>query len=408
MTFDDPVEIEFQPFVPPRIRKELVSRLNYVSKIIVSEHDDGRTRKANGLTLNRRPGQMAPVEPVDDIAASVTVIMHVQWAAQKLEEGASETDRPPMQFVIVCEGKNAKGARKRSQFQYTYHAELEDPDNEEELSPEQESTNRLVDAWERLATCAIDEKQEAHARLLEVVQQNTASASAGSQLLANAIPLFLSGNQAILQAKYMEYSTDHARAESKANADKFSTTVQGLAPFAMVLLMQVMSKMGMDPTPVVSMMAGAMGGQGGEPEDAGPAHAAAQPSAQPAAQPQPPGGAYAYAVHTDGTVDPPEAPPPTDAGPDGSEHRLAAIAHAFGNSLTPVQRRDMGKILTRKQLAAFDDLFCSEDDAAARQCYQVVVATCMAKLGELQALLDPEQRQALQMFMAAAGRPAQA
>ncbi len=86
---------------------------------------------------------------------------------------------------------------------------------------------------------------------------------------------------------------------------------------------------------------------------------------------------------------------------------LASIAQAFGGGLSVRQRRDLNRQLTKKQLGAFDALFCAETDAEAVAAYQGVVDHAMDKLGTLQQLLEPDQTQMLAAFIAAATERAQ-
>ena len=386
MTPDEPLDLDFIPFVPPKVRLELTKRLKGCTRIVISECEDNRTRKVNGIKLDTKPGQM-PRTPVDDIAQLVTNVMHTAWVSQETED--PDVGLPPMEFVVVCENTNNK--RERHQFKYTYHAEMDMDEGDASLSDHDAQVDRIIASWERLATTAIDEKTASHEKLLEVVQQNTAGASAGAALMANAIPLFLGGNQAMLNAKFMEYSDVRAREDAKASGDRWASTMQTLAPLGMILMMQMLGKAGIDPGMVAPLLGGMMPGAGAPPAGAPPSQAHA---------PGPTAAAEAEDLGDAGLDD--DLPP----GMPGQDQQLAALAYNFGNSLRPHQRRELNKLLTKKQVAAFDDLFCSATDNDALLAYQVVMQTCMDKLPGMQALLEPHQTQALHMFLQAAASSA--
>ena len=77
------------------------------------------------------------------------------------------------------------------------------------------------------------------------------------------------------------------------------------------------------------------------------------------------------------------------------------MAKLFGNSLTVDQRKEMNRSLSKKQLAAFDDLFCADTDEDAATKYQELIEVAGDKLPVLRALLTSDQLGMLTTFIQA-------
>ena len=376
MEFDESLEDpDFRPFVSVTVRTELSKLLKSTTRIVVNEVDGTSSRKCNGLTLSNRPGQY-PSESAESIAEAVTQIMHQTWSAQETEDPDADVGLPPVEFVISCEHKTrgTNAHRQRNQFRYVYHADNADDWSEDTTSLEERATIQIIGRYESLVGQLMSHANEAHDRLVNVVTQSSATAAAGADMIKEAIPMFIGGIQSMLNAKYMEYSAKKAEADAAASSSNLKAVMETVGPFIPILGMQIMAKMGFDPGIVAAMMNSQT-----TPADASPG----DPSAPSAPAGPSEGG--------------------TDEQPEGQPtivHRLAALVDAFGRSISPAQRREMNKFLTKRQQAAFDDLFCSTTDGEAYQGYLVVMSTAADKLKQLDALLDTQQRECFQMFFA--------
>ncbi len=356
VNFEQPVEIDFRPAVPGSVRSDLNKLLRSTTRIVISVvAAKGKARKVNAIRLNCSPGQW-PRESLEDIAEAITAIMHLCWEDQELEEGQELP--PPMEFVIVCEGAPRPGkARPRAQFRYTYAGETEADVYEDNLSVDEAATMRVLDLLERHLGQAYSHLDDMQERLLRIVEQNSSQARAGAELMSHAIPLFMAGTQQVLNAKTLEMSAARTEAREKATTERIEAALKTLAPFLGIGLQQfIQSKLGVQFAPE------------GDPANEG------------------------YTIHQEGE---PEAPP---------QHPLATMARYFGEGLSVEQRAELNRILTRKQQACFDALFCSVTDRDAVAAYAQVAEHAADKLAALQALLSPEQTQQLGAFMHAVAK----
>lgn len=374
MTFDEPFEIDFRPAVPATVRNELNKLLRGTTRIVVYELvAEGKTAKCNAVRLTNKPGAF-PKEPLEEIAEGVTAIMQVAWESQETED--PDVGLPPMEFVVVCE-EPGRG-RKRTQFTYVYKGEREPDYAEDTMSVEDRAVMRVLELQER----AIDKREatigECHERLLRIVEQNSSQAAAGATMMAHAVPMFMAANQQVLNAKTMEFSAAKIEAKEKASTERMGKALEFLAPFFGLGMQQFMAaKFGVSMAPPAA--------------EHGPAN----------------GRATGPSPEGEGAHDDEHA---GDPGGDEKvpEHILAAMADHFGSQLTNKQRAELGRILTKKQQAAFDALFCSTTDAEAYAAYRKVASEAMDKLGALQGLLEPEQTEVLSAFMQGAAQYAQA
>jgi hypothetical protein len=90
------------------------------------------------------------------------------------------------------------------------------------------------------------------------------------------------------------------------------------------------------------------------------------------------------------------------------EHVLATIAQAFAANLSNQQRAELHNTMTKRELAAFDRLWCSTTDAEAFDAYRALVDVAGAKVLTLRKLLTEEQQQQFAMFMQGAAQYAEA
>ncbi len=349
MNFDDPFEIDFRPAVPASVRSELNKLLRGTTRIVVNkEAVEGKQTKANALRLNTKPTEW-PSEPTDEIAEAIIAIMHVAWSAQAKDY--PDDDLPPMMFVVICEqaGKTSKRP-KRTQFKYAYKGEHEPDYLEDAMSTEERSVHRALELLERMLDKAHANNADSHELLLRIVQQYTASSSAGSDLLREAIPLFLSGFQQTLNASQLQFSAHQAEAQTQATTERIKAAMEMLGPFVGIAFQQLATKYGF-PMP-------------------------------------PPGDDDSDADDQEGALDEP----------------LAAVAQHFGEGLDNRQRAELNRVLTKKQSACFDAMFCAATDAEAFAAYQQIGQHAADKLVVLQALLNVEQGHALAAFMKGAAK----
>jgi len=381
VTFDDAFEIDFRPAVPATVRAELNKVLRGSKRIVVYEQiAEGKTSKINGFRLTGQAGAL-PREGLDEIAEGVTAIMHRAWYDQETED--PDIGLPPMEFVVVLE-YDGKG-RKRSQFRYTYKGADEPDFAEETLSTAEQVTQRALELLERVNALAFSTIHDYQERFIEIVQQNTAQSAAGAQLMQHAIPMWLSANQQVLNARTLEFSAAKADAQEKATTARMAAAMKFLGPYVGLGLQQfVAAKFGVQ----LPMQMPDLGDDDPtDPPTGGPSGAGASGRGAPT------NGVPANGAH------------PEEAVP---EHIMAAMANHFGDGLTSSQRAELNKLLTKKQQAYFDALFCAKTDADAFSAYQQVAANAMDKLGLLQSLLTKEQTEILGAFMQAAAQHHQA
>ena len=173
--------------------------------------------------------------------------------------------------------------------------------------------------------------------------------------MQHAIPVWVSGANQLLHAKGLEFSAARAEAKEKATTERLSEAWRTLGPYLGIVAQQVMAKK-MGVTPV--------------------------------------------------------AHPPTSAPANGepAERELPSmvdLANDFGGGLTCKQRSELNRLLTKKQMGAFDALFCADTDAAAFDAYQGVAKHAGDKLAVLQGMLDADQTNVLGAFMASAAHYAE-
>lgn len=385
MQFDEDFEIDFRPAVPATVRSKLTQLLRSTTRIVVDHVPaPGKTAKINAIRFTNKPGQY-PKEGVEEIAEAVTAIMHIAWQEQETED--TDIGLPQMEFTITAEHKKGN-KRQRSQFTYVYKGDDEPDYVEETMSIEDRGVMRVLELQERALLQREATIADAHERFLRVVEQNTAQAAAGSQVMEHAIPVLLAGVQGQLNAKAMEYNTESLAVKEKATTDRMMAALATVAPFIGIGLQQFLAnklgipievlQQGMPGTPgPPGSPAGAPGGapagsNGRDPHPSSP-HQPRQPAEEPA--------------NEDGVVDMRPVNP------------LAELGNFFGDGLGVVQRRDMNRMLTKKQQSLFDDLFCASTDAEALAAYVVVKEQAASKLGELQQVLNPDQLQLLMTFI---------
>lgn len=383
MTYDEAFEIDFRPAVPATVRNELNKHLRGTTRIVVYElMAEGRTSKINALRLTNKVGAF-PKEPLEEIAEGVTAIMQVAWESQTTED--PDIGTPPMEFTVVCE--EAGRGRKRTQFTYVYKGPDEPDIAEDTMGVEERGIMRILELYERAVNQREATISDCHERLLRIVEQNSSQAAAGATMMAHAVPMFMAANQQVLNAKTMEYSAAKIEAKEKATTERMSKGLEFLAPFFGLGVQQFLAaKFGIR-MPTVDAEEGPANGANG--------HANGRARGPTVTQEGGHGDGGAAAGAQAGSE---EEPP---------EHVLAAMADYFGSQLTNRQRAELTKILTKKQAACFDALFCATTDAEAYAGYQGIVSNAMDKLGALQALLDKEQAETLQAFMQGANQYAQ-
>jgi len=321
MHLESPVEIDFVPIVPPSLRQKIVKNLKGCARIIISEvvGESKSTRKVNSIKLTvQRSG--FPKESIDEIVETATAIMETHWSramAMRRDEddgaGGEDFCTDALDFLVICE-MSGKG-RKRVQFTYSYAGGGDDEYAEETMSFEERSVLRVCEAQERALAQAYGVIQDSHERLLDVVKANSEASNAGAEIMKNAIPLFLSGTQQVLNARALEYSHAKAEAESKASTEKFSAAVKNIAPFLNLIVQQ---KLGLDPMQRMS-------NQQSETEENEMQDAENQPVKNP----------------------------------------LAELGSLFGDSLSAAQRKHLNDTLLRKEVRLFDAIFTAKTDAEA-------------------------------------------
>lgn len=377
MAPDEPYTVDFPIVVPQRLRHLLNSHLRSTTRIVISEQvSEGKTRKVNSLRLTNTTGGF-PQESLDDIAEAVVAIMHIAWRDQETKDDETESSPPSMDFVITCEHYqkrpgNEKPKRVRDTFTYLYRGADDDGDDaEEEWTMEERAIQRAMETLERQNASLIGHVDLLHTTILTFFRQQsdaaTAQGAASAETMKQAIPMFFSGVQQSLNAKYLEYSHAKAEADAKASTDKFVGSLKAVAPFLGMAASQFLAhRFKLDPSAFAGLL-----NQFGLGDDA--------PAAAPAAS-------------------------SSDAGEDPPGQLVAFFAGELGRSLSNAQRREIGRRFTTEQVLVLDDLFCADTDAEALAAYNVVVEKVGQQLVVLQGMLDADQRETLSGFMQALQR----
>lgn len=398
MQFEDEYEPDFKPVVSPKLRNEVHQRLKSTTKIIINEKtDDEGARKINAINLHTKYNQYPP-ESVDQIAEAVAGIMHIAWQTQEEDE---DGDVEPMRFTIIFEHWETKAAGKpkrvRSQFTYTYHA-----DNHEQFTEVNadfyDPRDRLIELQNTHIAMQQSMLLESHQTLLGAVGNFSQGANAGAQVMRDAVPLFIAGMQAQLNAATLQFSAKRAETEAAESGKKLRDVMKMASPYVGLLGGQLMGKfMGADTQAWANVAAQqAQGAAGGSPAAGVPQTPAADGGGEGAS----PSVAYATVSATDVSATDASAQASDDAyAPPPEGQQLSAFAYGFGQNLRPEQHQAFNRILTKKQVAAFYDLFCASDDAGAYQAYQRLIAEAASKLGDLKTVLDAQQLEWFTMFM---------
>lgn len=382
------------PFIaPPDLRAKLGRCLKDKNRILISVAlDKGRQKKANGVTLDTPLGGY-PRESVEDITAMCAAIMHVAWVAQ--EDMTDEGDPPPMEFMVYLERQRG-AARQRITFKYLYDPTAAEHSLDEDVPLDERRIERVIETQERMVLSQAGVISDYQETFLKLVEQINAQGKAGVELMHEAIPLLIGGIQSQVNANHEQARMAIEAARSEASNQRTETIMKWVGGGLAAAAAQVASKkLGIKMSAADMMKLLSESGFGGD----GPpnmAQHAEPPSPAPSAAPAQP-SAPAHSTSE-------AAPANGSQGDDGEpiEHPLATIAQTFASSLTHAQRAKLHDTMTKRELQAFDGLWCAETDEAAFEAYRKLGEVAGAKIMTLRQWLTPGQTEHFVTFLRAA------
>lgn len=397
--------------VDPQIVALLEDNILGLSGVDINAYVDGKPRRRNSIVGLGRGHDHKPTHSPHEIAELVARIQHQAWLSQT--EG--ETPAQPLRFQIqaLVQRKGEPRPIKVTVGDCWYNGEefFDDPDDElddeRNVGPEVAALLRVCSVQERM----IDKLADLHAAkdqvFLDQQERLVGVATAGSEGLEKAVPLFVSAFQNQLAGEKLKYEEAKAREEVASSERKWKYLWDKV---------EKLPKMGQDLlglAQLASTMRGAFGrggpmggprpygpppgfGPGAPGGPAGPVPGAAAPQGSPASGPPPgPGAPTGPASGPDASAPGPQPEEPPPFSEEEIDNPLATLVAAVHHSLRADQLRTLTKLLTKTELELWWTLCESQTDEQVYAAYAALKAKTGAKLLKLRSHLDEIQQQQL-------------
>lgn len=354
-----PAGSEDIPAVPDILKQHLLRKLRGPAVRVKIE---AKTDSASGVSLNAirlaERGSANNAPDVDEVAELVTRVIHAYHLEHESEDGYTSL------FRITCELRSSDNKKPMSQrgFVIRYMPGHEDEDSE--LLRENDVLMQSLEMVRENNSSLSVQVSDLHQVVLDFARSMNEPIRASAEMSFNATQQWINGANLLVNAHQQMFNVDAVRISEEAKNKRieqilgqFGGTLNHLTGG---LVDWVMKKVGVRAPP--------------------------QQQAKPAVQPQQQTDTPASATSgeaSEGTAEP---------EPD-KDKVLGALVGAFSHTITPVQRKAMNNHLTKKMLAALDELFCAESNDDVASAWEAAAAELgMEKLMWLATQLDVEQQ----------------